>query len=151
VGDYLTICDTFFGPEDLEILRLILALKPTIKVRILTSLKHQKQENVPEPYSHSFTQHWRTISAQDPPDTEITLVGTKSGDSPIHDRWLLTADSGLRMGTSYRSLGVAKDAELSEIAPQTAAAFEQLVNGYLRRDVREHRGEKLSYQAFSLD
>jgi hypothetical protein len=152
VGEYLTISDPFFGPDDLEVLKMILAIKPGTKVRVLTSLKHQKQEQVAEPYAQTYIQRWRSdISSQDPPDTEIAVVGTKTGDSPIHDRWWLTAGGGLRMGTSFRSIGVEKDAELSELAAETAAAFEQQVNGYLRRDVREHRGERLSYQAFALD
>jgi len=152
VGAYLTISDPFFGPEDLDVLRLILAFKPGTKVRVLTSLKHQTSEKVAEPYAQSYIGHWRSsISSQDPPDTEIAIVGTKSGDSPLHDRWWLTAGAGLRMGTSFRSIGVEKDAELSELPPESAAAFEQQVNGYLRRDVREHRGERLSYQAFALD
>lgn len=130
VGEYLTISDPFFGPGDLDVLRMILAIKPGTKVRVLTSLKHQKQEQVAEPYGHTYSQRWHSdFSSQDPPDTEIAVVGTKTGDSPIHDRWWLTAGGGLRMGTSFRSLGVEKDAELSELSAETAAAFEQQVNG----------------------
>jgi hypothetical protein len=153
VQDYLVISDPFFGPEDLDVLKLVLSVKPAIKVRILTSTKHQLQEQVAQPYNASYLNYWRSaISAQDPPDTEITIVGTKvTQSSPIHDRWWLTKSAGLRMGTSYRSLGVAREAELSELSPETAAAFENEVNRYLRREVREHSGEKLSYSAFTLD
>jgi hypothetical protein len=152
VGAYLTICDPYFGPEDLEILTLILNIKPLTRVRILTSLKHQQQEKVPEPYAHSYVQHWRTaISAQGPPDTEVTIAGTKSGGSPIHDRWWLIDGAGLRMGTSFRSIGVEKDAELSDIPSDTAATFEAQVKGYLNREIRELNGERLSYQSFTLD
>jgi hypothetical protein len=40
---YLKICDPYFGPDDLEILKVILSLQPNIKVQVLTSHKHQLQ------------------------------------------------------------------------------------------------------------
>ena len=42
--EYLKICDPFFGPEDLEILQVILSVKPTLFVQILTSLKHHENQ-----------------------------------------------------------------------------------------------------------
>lgn len=152
VTDYLTICDPFFGPADLDILKLVLAFKPSIQVRILTSLKYQMSENVEKPYPETYASYWRTnIADQDPPDTEIMLVGTQqTNDSPIHDRWWLTANSGLRLGTSFQSLGVGKVAELSELSEEVAVVFEATANGYLRKEIREHKGEKLKFVSFSL-
>ena len=153
VREYLTISDPFFGPEDLEALKLVLEIKPDIKVRILTSSKHQSQEHVQHPYKETYIQHWRSqISLQDPPDTHIAVVGTKKTQgAPIHDRWWLTAGSGLRIGTSFRSLGVTKVAELSELSAETALGFENEVNRYLRMEAKEFNGEKLSYDIFTLD
>jgi hypothetical protein len=92
------------------------------------------------------------MSAQDPPDTEVTIVGTKTTNkSPIHDRWWLTAGGGLRMGTSFHSLGVGGEAELAELSEEEAANCEREANRYLAREVREVDGEKLSYAGFTLD
>jgi hypothetical protein len=152
VNEYLTICDPFFGPADLDVLKLILSIKPNIQVRILSSLKHQMQEKVETPYEETYRSHWRTqIADQDPPDTEITLVGTqKANDSPIHDRWWLSGESGLRLGTSLNSLGIGKDAELSELSAESVAVFEPVVNRLLQRVAREHNGEKLKFVSFTL-
>jgi hypothetical protein len=152
VGDYLTICDPFFGPEDLDVLKLVLAIKPGVQVRIVTSLKHQAQLKVQQPYEDTYRNIWRTkIADQDPPDTEITFVGMQSSnESPIHDRWWLSNDSGLRLGTSLRSLGVGKDAELSELAAESVAIFEAIVNRLIRRETREYNGEKLKFVSFTL-
>jgi len=80
------------------------------------------------------------------------LIGTQTTKaSPIHDRWWITSGAGLRMGTSFRSLGVGKDAELSELSLESVEVFENTVNRYMRREVREHNGEKLSYLVFTLD
>jgi hypothetical protein len=153
VEGYLLICDPFFGPGDLEAMKLILEVKPGTKVRVLTSAKHQMQEGVAQPYQESYISYWRTrISDQDPPDTEIVIVGTQtSRDSPIHDRWWLTRAAGLRMGTSFGSLGVGKDSELSEISPDSVPSYEANVNRYIQRETREYNGERLSYTTFTLD
>jgi hypothetical protein len=111
------------------------------------------QAQVAQPYNETYIDYWRrNVSDQDPPDTEILFVGTKpSNGSPIHDRWWLTAGSGLRMGTSFRSIGTSADAELSELTSEVAASFEVEVNRLLRRELKEFKGEKLSYLSFNLD
>ena len=58
VDSYLIICDPFFGPEDLEALKLVLSTKPACRVRILTSLKHQTSEQIPQPYSLAYIDYW---------------------------------------------------------------------------------------------
>jgi hypothetical protein len=148
--EYLKICDPFFGPEDLEILQVILSVKPTLFVQILTSLKHH--ENLPTPLDETYRNHWRTrLSDQDPPDTEIVIVGTKSKHVlPIHDRWWLTKGAGLRMGTSFHSLGVGRDSELSSLTSEDTLAFEREVDRYLTRSQRDHQGERMLYSAFTL-
>ena len=153
VQEYLIICDPFFGPEDLEVLKLVLEIKPTTRVRILTSTKHQLHMHVAQPYQETYISHWRTkVSDQEPPDTQIVVVGThRTKDSPIHDRWWFTVDSGLRFGTSFRSLGIGKDAELSELPSDSVVAFSSEVSRYLHQEAREHEGEKLSYSMFTLD
>ena len=154
VKDTLLICDQFFGPDDLEILTLVLSICPTVKVRVLTSLKHHILEKIEQPYQESYCKAWRSkFSDQDPPDTEVVIIGIQSSkESPIHDRWWLSDGAGLRMGTSFRSLGVGKDSELNaRLSSASAVAFEANVRRYLSREVREHKGEKLSYLVFTLD
>ena len=86
VKDYLKICNEYFGPSDLEVLMLLCSANPRCKVYILTSKKHHSQEGIPSP-DDEYPQHWRRISDQKPPETEIVIVGIESsGKSPIHDR-----------------------------------------------------------------
>lgn len=151
-SDYLKICDPYFGLDDLELLVVVLAVNPHLRVRILTSLKHQKKENVAQPYEESFRHHWRArLSDQEPPDTEVVIAGVRGDDSlPIHDRWWLTAGGGLRIGTSYRSLGDGKDSEISLLDAREAKTNEADVDRFLNRVEREHRSERLQYVLFTL-
>jgi len=152
VRDYLKICDPFFGIGDLEVLQMLHSADLYCKVYILTSKKHQDEEKLQPPWDEAFRTHWHVhISDQDPPDTEVTIVGTKSsGDLPIHDRWWLTNGGGIRLGTSFNSLGMNKSSEITILSPEEAELLEKEVNQYLYREKIEHNGEKLLYTLFTL-
>ncbi len=152
VREYLKICDPFFGPNDLELLQMLLSVNPACSVRILTSQKHQTQEGVQKPWDEAYRHHWRvSISDQDPPETELMIVGVSStGELPVHDRWWLTKDGGLRLGTSFNSLGMKKDAEVSILTKDESEILEKQVDRYLTRIEREHNGERLLYTSFNL-
>ena len=152
VVGYLKICDPYFGPADLEILQVILKINPDCKISILTSIKHQVQDNLAVPWDLSFRTYWRlSVSDQEPPDTKIVLAGTgKGGILPIHDRWWLTHGGGIRMGTSYNSLGRQRDSEISVLAEDEAKVREREIDQYFAMEKREHQGERLNYTIFNL-
>lgn len=153
VKDYLIIADPFFGPEDLEILNLLNAVNPGVRVGILTSRKHHKDREIRTPWEDAYRDHWLLkVSDQQPPFTEIVIVGTqRKHESPIHDRWMLTNGGGLRIGTSINSLGVTKTSEISKLSPEEAALREAEVNQYIQLPRKqEHEGDRLLYTLFNL-
>lgn len=148
---YLKICDPFFGPEDLDILKMVISVNPNCEVSVLTSRKHQKMIGNGESLEDNYRSHWRKISDQDPPYTEIIIVGLEqSGEPPIHDRWLLSERSGLRLGTSLNSLGIKKDAELSLIGPSDVDTILKKADPYFSRRKKKHCAGRLLYSLFSL-
>lgn len=152
VKDYLEICDPYFGPDDLEVLQLLRSVNPACRVRILTSKKHQEQEKVQVPWELSYRTQWRVrISDQEPPNTDIIIVGTEfGGDLPIHDRWWLTNGGGIRIGTSYNSLGKGKDSEISLLSREDAEIRAKEMEQFFQRTKREHNGARLLYTLFTL-
>lgn len=149
-ADRLRICDPFFGPEDVAVLKLVKEVSPSCRVQILTSKKHHLAE-VQEPWQRAYQLKWKEVSEEAPPDTEIIVVGTEGdGALPIHDRWWLTDSTGLRIGTSFGSLGVGRESEVSLLAPQEAASRRAEVDRFIARGVRENAGKKLSYVMFTL-
>ena len=154
VHEYLKISDEYFGPDDLEILLLLRSVKPNCRVQILTSKQHQDNEKVgmPNKWEEIYCTYWRLhiSSVQDPPDTEITVIGTITrGESPVHDRWWLTEGSGIRVGTSFNGLGNSLS-EISILPSEVAATREREVDNYLQWVVREYKGEKLQRWVFPL-
>lgn len=115
-GELLYICDPYFGRTELEVVKLVMNIKPELRVRILTSRRKQEQDvgNPSLELEEAYRRYWRqNFSEQAPNDCEVIVIGDNSGALPIHDRWWLVGKAGLRMGTSFNQLGVNKDSEIS--------------------------------------
>jgi hypothetical protein len=152
VHDYLKICDPYFSLPDLEILKLIKELRPECNIQVLTGRRGQERAGIAGPFQEAYKQHLRLhVLSDDPPPTEIVIAGVGlPGDSPIHDRWWLTNGSGLRLGTSFNSLGLSKESEISVVAESEAAALESRIDEYLVRRRREFKNERVSYDIVVL-
>jgi hypothetical protein len=150
--EYVKVCDPYFGLDDMELLRLVLAANPRLRVQVLTSAKHLKSEGIDESYKKAFRHFWKTrISEQEPPETEVVVVGTESSDAfPIHDRWWFTNGGGLRIGTSFKSIGGGKDSEISVLDEEEKRINESVVDRYLGRIERLHQGQRIEYDLFTL-
>ncbi len=150
VKGYLKICDPYFGPEDLEILKILREVNPNCEVYILCSRRNQEKTSTT--LDEAYQAYWNLhFSGSNPPKTEVVIIGTKStGDFPIHDRWWLTNRGGLRLGTSFNSLGLSKTSEISIFSIENATKCELEVDQYLRRERQEFKKEKLDYLIFSL-
>lgn len=146
--EYVKFCDSYFGPGDLEFLRLIIGAAPSCNVKILTSKKHLKaQASITV---DRFEDEWLQVCDQDPPETEIIALGVDgSEDILIHDRWLLTKGAGLRLGTSFNSLGITKVSEISEMEGAMAATHETNLDRYFTKQ-RLVDGQRVSYWTFAL-
>ncbi|PEQ30014.1 hypothetical protein [Bacillus thuringiensis] len=150
--EYLKICDPYFGPNDLELIQIFRTLNPDINFEILTSQKQQLQEGLGYNFEEEYLNYWRlNISDQDPPTTTIVIVGTKKKQElPIHDRWMVSKGSGLRMGTSLNSLGDSKESELSVLNEDEIILREAEMDKYLTCKKREHEGERIHYSVVPL-
>lgn len=147
--DTIIVCDPYFSTKDIELLRICLGAAPTSAVRVLAS--KSELEKVHEMSSDAFLNAWRQQCDQDPPDAEIIAVAyaDEKAKHVIHDRWLITGDSGLRLGTSFNSLGENKLSEISVIEPSRVRDLLDQLNQYVRRQ-RTVDGAKLQYSTFTL-
>lgn len=145
------ICDPFFGPKDLELLQMVQEAAKDCSIIILTSRKQQEHDAVTFPYEEFYSDYWRkNFSEQAPPRTEFVVVGGNAGELPIHDRWMINSNSGIRLGTSINGLGGGKDSEMSSLTLEETQERMKETLAYVSRDKREHMGQKLSYLFFEL-
>lgn len=150
--EYLKICDPYFGTTDLEILRIVRGINANVNVYIVTSKEHQDSQLGSCDIADAYSSHWKyNISELAPPETEIIVAGlATNGKLPIHDRWIITKNAGLRMGTSINSIGKGRDSEISILSDDESTERETQINTYIRREKKEHDSTKLRYVTFTL-
>ncbi len=147
IDDYVKIADPYFVKENLDLLQIIQEVQPDCRILILTSQKQNSSDDIEKDYK----KEWKKISAQTSPNTEITIIGIeKTQASPIHDRWIITNNHGLRLGTSYNSIGEGKISEISELREENVSSAESELNNYLFKIKRDHEGKRINYKSFEL-
>lgn len=148
VKGYVKIYDPYFNVADLHILKFI---EPECQVYIVTSWRAQKgitpgDRSVQQLYQDA----WNQLSDKSPPWTQVTIVGTRSGDSPLHSRYIITEGKGLALGTSIGGLGL-KDSELHILEPGEAFRIEnEFVDPQFGPQLRLYKGERLIVHIFVL-
>jgi NACHT domain len=147
----IKICDPYFGPDDLELVRLILQAAPECNVKILTGESKQRELDLRMPYDESYAEKWRAISQHNPPRTDIVVAGLVSTHlCPIHERWILGNGQGLRLGSSFSGLGVSRVSEISVLSESSAQSRVGVLDEYLACRVRDSDGIRIRYFSFSL-
>lgn len=151
VESELLISDPFFGPDDLEVLRIVQEEKPAVKIRLLLSGEYVSKFAGEQNIDDLFHRKWADISDQDPPRTDIVIVGIKpTGRHPLHDRWMVSNRSGIRIGTSVNAIGMGRTSEISNLTESEAVDRINEINSFLNRDIRELAGKKISYQVIDM-
>ena len=146
--DYVKICDPYFGPNDVGVLRIISAECPGISVKVVTG--HQKHGDKDIADGKLYRSAWARISDELPPETEILVVTKeRDGTAPMHDRWILTPSAGLRVGTSWDSIGDGKVSELSQMDESSSASCEKTIDSFLNR-TRTLASDRLLYEIYTL-
>jgi hypothetical protein len=148
-GEEVIYCDAYFSTKDTGLLRLFLANCPHSRILILASKSWLVRQD--EFGAEAFNRAWKEESDQDPPDVEVlslAYVDTPS-KNVVHDRWLISGLAGLRLGTSFNSLGTGKLSEISEMLPEQVAAVADQINKYRVRH-RVVDGARLQYSSFTL-
>jgi hypothetical protein len=151
VEDSFLLSDPYFGPDELEILKMIQEIKPDVRPRLLLSASHLKTWGESSELQEVFADKWGEISDQDPPRTEIVVVGVRPhGAHPIHERWMISGANGLRIGTSINSLGSGRTSELSEMQAEEVPERKREMEAFLGRNERLFNGERVTYTVIDL-
>ncbi|QJW84285.1 hypothetical protein HK414_12045 [Ramlibacter terrae] len=114
------LCDPYFGPSDLEILRDIHFRRPELRF-VLLICPDSNDVSTGGALKELFKEGWGSICDSEPPRIKIIRVAfAGSHKGAIHDRWILSDAEGLRMGASLNHLGASKWSELSHMSAEEA-------------------------------
>lgn len=151
---YVKLSDRFFTPEQLDWIRLLAeAMPPGCQITVLTSRQGQENAHVTRPWAQSYKLHWRLrVADQDAPPTEIVIIGTeKEGIAPFHDRRIVVAGAGLKIGTSLNAIGGASDTTIDALTPEEVEETERNLDEWARGGAWVYKGERLLRTVFRLD
>ncbi|HHM0730657.1 TPA: hypothetical protein ACRFJD_003715, partial [Elizabethkingia anophelis] len=146
--EFIIIADPYFQESDIEILKHIKQLDKNLIVNILTNYGALDSE-----IESKFIDFWKKISDEEPPITKVTFcwVPNDSNNTPFHDRCIITKNSGLRIGTSFRSLGLKKDSEISLMDPsEVQNLYENSLNGFINTTTNYSSDQRIKYKSFSI-
>lgn len=148
---WLVICDPFFGPNELEIVKLVRKSGCNSKITVLTSRKHQTQNQLIQPWESEYRKGWNRISSIDAGHCDIIVAGGKStGELPVHARWILAPESGLGLDSSLNGIGLGKSTELRVLTKEEASLRLSEIQPLIDRIPTIRDGERLEYSVFSL-
>ena len=147
---HVYICDQYFGPSELDLVRLVQSAVPGIEIAVLTSRHCHRQRNIGSLYD-AYKDGWGEISDQKPPLAVIVVVGVEGSEkSPIHDRWVLTEQGGIFLGNSWNAIGISQESTLRVLSEKEAAPLSDRLVLFLVEQRREHGGEVLQYETVKL-
>jgi hypothetical protein len=147
----LIISDPYFGPADLEILKLIIETQPSCTVEVLAGEKKQRDLGLVPPYDEQYREHWKGISQQDPPDTQVVIAGLAGGwEAPVHERYIIAESGGLELGISFSGLGRGRISKITRLSSVAASAQAEVLERFLTGRVREQDGRRIRYMTFVL-
>lgn len=148
---YIKICDPYFGKSDLSILKDVLRVSKEVDVQILTSFEGEGNRDLD--VMRTYSSYWQSISEQDAPYTKISMIKfSKSGTTPIHDRWIIVDKLGLHLGSSLNGLGVSKISQIQELSFEDKSAIEnEVFDSLFSGKTRVLNGEKVDCITFRLN
>ena len=152
-SEYLKIYDPYFSCQQLEMLKYV---PGDVQVAILTTWKAQSGIEVGDTNAlqkQLREMWWENVADQEPPATRMYLFGTASrGDSPMHERYIITSGGkGIKLGTSESGLGK-KDSEIREMPQDEVALIERtFVERMIFSPPIQYNGEKMINRTFDLE
>lgn len=142
--DFLYIIDPYFTIKDVDFLFTIHKCDKNIDIKVLCCKVFSQDEILNE---------WKTTTKDEINNCEIIFSYFKSSnEKPIHDRYILSKSSGLRLGTSINSIG--SSMKFSEISKMNKKEVNKLLTeeltSYINGTKKEVNGEKLLRMTYSL-
>lgn len=142
--EFLYIIDPYFNAKDAEFLYTIHKCDKNIEIKIL-SCKYFEQEEI--------INEWKKITKDEIENCEVIFTYFRSNsEKPIHDRYLLSQNSGLRLGTSLNSIGTSmKFSEISKMSQNDVnKLLSEQLNSFISGKKKEVNGEKLDRRTYNL-
>jgi hypothetical protein len=150
-GPHLTWVDPYFRAEQVPLLHDV---PIGVSIRIFANESAQRdaldRKIGRDDVRASFEAAWGRRYDEAPPNVTVYLLGTSGGKSPLHDRYLLSACGGYKLGTSANGFG-ALDTSCQALSAEQAAVEMAEVDRWLLAGAPLLSGEPVRVASFTLD
>jgi hypothetical protein len=146
----IILCDPYFGckDNDFDFFRLVLRACPNCEIVILTSKEIFQKQGIVS--GEMFVEKWRQVCELDLPIGRIISIGKMSDSaSLIHDRWLISGNRGLKLGTSFNGIGTGKLSGISILSDGELIQSRNKIMKFINND-RFIDGERVSSSSFTI-
>jgi hypothetical protein len=148
--EYVKLYDPYFAVSELPFLRFV---KAGCQVSIVTTWPVRLGIKVGDKRGIEtlYRQAWADNVGGEPPETQVVVVGTApNGGSPLHDRYFISQDAGIAVGTSVSSLGN-KDSSMLVLSDDKRKTIEsQIVDIWLMPGQKTYQGDPIIRHMFML-
>lgn len=141
---YLKVYDPYFNEEMLE---LLMHTGLDTRVFIYTAAKTNELEELPNKYKS----YWSQICDNVPPETHLYIYATNNGETPLHDRFIIGENSGLKLGTSLNGFG-SKFSTITFLEIDEKEKVErEFITPLLTMPPTQYKDQRLIMKIFSLN
>ena len=102
-NEYVKICDPYFGPSELEFLQ---KLPASAKIFIITTNKKFEKSSTETELKRELASSWQQISPNTQMPSMLVVIVPSKLEISFHDRFIITKEKGLELGTSLTGLGL---------------------------------------------
>lgn len=151
----ITIIDPYLTLDAMRFIGDCIQKDPNFELVILTGQDRLKEikNNSDEDIDDVIYDYWTsTVNSEALPSIKIVFAGlkSKSNSMPIHDRWWLSEESGLRFGGSINGLGGFRIQEISKISAGDKMNIVEATHGLITSKQKIYNGERVKYQICQL-
>ncbi|MHB1681508.1 MAG: P-loop domain-containing protein [Bacilli bacterium] len=142
---HIKIYDPHFSPDDLGVLK---SVPPGVSVTICTSAKTKEIEG--RDLRKEYKRAWQAECDQVAPRTQVYVFHTRTGKTPMHNRYITSRAGGIELGTSFNGFGL-KDSTIRFLDEGQSNQIEQeIIDPLIISCPIEHLGKRLNLEMFML-
>lgn len=135
----IIITDPYFDKDDLKFIFELYQLleEDDLIFSVITGPKRYKNSYDDEKNDEEFREYWKDkVSSENPPNICVIVATDKvTGDSPFHDRYMISNEHGVSLGGSINGLGKSKEININVLPEDTRRDRAEYFSHYVSNDL----------------
>jgi len=146
------IVDPYFSAAEIDLIELLRSQFPASPITAVTSRECIQYHYGNNGGRDAFRSAWKDrYGDKAVGDVKVYVVGYHpSGKLPIHDRYILLDQVGIKIGGSWNGLATGKEMDLSVLTAAETLEWRRETDQFTQYTVSQHEGQGVTYDMFSM-